>query len=187
MPVVSACQCVACSLLQHLKTDPGLFPCGSAVGQHAAQAGRAASPDACSPRLGTKYRHIANFDHWPVCSQTEKQQKADPALKLGEGPGADLSHSESCTAIRVIHCHVQAHTEVVLVQLGIQVGGDEGAMGGVHALPLTHHAGAQAAGQLHLILNAAILREALHCQLHTHTHTHTHTATAQKVSAGVWF
>ena len=114
------------------------------------------------------------FDHRLILLDTERQQKADPALKLGHRLDADLSHSESCTAIRVIHCHVKAHTEVVLVQLGIQVGGDEGAMGGVHALPLTHHAGTQAAGQFHLVLNAAILHEALHCKFHTHTHTHTH-------------
>lgn len=77
----------------------------------------------------------------------------------------DLTDSEGCPPIRVIHCHVQPDTEVVLVQLGIQVGPNEGAMGGVHPLPLTQYACTQAACQLHLILNAAILHCGIVCSL----------------------
>ena len=73
MPVVNACQCAACLLQWQLEADPDLSPCRSA-GQHAAHAGRAASP-----RSAGMYRHIANFDHWPICLETERQQKVDPA------------------------------------------------------------------------------------------------------------
>ena len=71
---------------------------------------------------------------------------------------ADLTDSEGCPPLEVIHRHVQPDTEVVLVQLGIKMGPNEGAMGGVHPLPLTQYTRTQAACQLHLILNAAILR-----------------------------
>ena len=77
---------------------------------------------------------------------------------LGAEWMADLTDSEGRSPIRVIHGHVQPDTEVMLVQLGVEVGAYEGAMGGVHALPLTQHTCTQAACQLHLILNAAILQ-----------------------------
>lgn len=46
----------------------------------------------------------------------------------------------------------------MLVQLGVEMGGYEGAMSGVHALPFTQHTRAQAARQLHFILNAPVLQ-----------------------------
>lgn len=59
----------------------------------------------------------------------------------------------------VVHGHVQAHVEEVLVDLGVEVGRHEHAVVGVGALPLRQPVGAEDARELDLVLDAAVLVE----------------------------
>lgn len=59
--------------------------------------------------------------------------------------------------MRIVHCHVEAGAEEVLVDLSIQAWSDKGSVGGQGSLPWAQPAGAQAARQLGLKLNGAIL------------------------------
>lgn len=73
---------------------------------------------------------------------------------------AHLGDGEGSAAVGVVHRHVQARTEEVLVHLRIEARRQEGAVSGLGALPRAQAVGAEAARQLHLVLDCAILQAA---------------------------